>query len=71
MGKISKGAGCSVKGCEKEAFRSLHSEKVTAAGLTVEVAKRAFLCKEHYKEFKKATKKDKIVEKWRYGSPKA
>lgn len=29
--------------------------------------KRAYLCKDHYKEFKKGNKKDKQIEKWRHG----
>jgi hypothetical protein len=42
-------------------------EKVRSAGLNVGSGqKRAYLCKEHYKEYKKKTKKDKMVEKWRY-----
>ncbi len=44
-------------------------EKAKSAGLNVSSGeKRAYLCKEHYKEFKKKTKKDKTVEKWRYGT---
>ncbi|MEM2342343.1 MAG: hypothetical protein QXX94_06610 [Candidatus Bathyarchaeia archaeon] len=65
MGKVSKGAKCSVEGCDKEAIRSLDYEKVYAAGLGVKGGRRAFLCKEHYKEYKRMTKKDKIVDKWR------
>lgn len=66
MGRVSKGVQCSVEGCERKAARSLSADKVTAAGLKVQVARRAYLCKDHYKEFKKATKKDKMLEKWRY-----
>jgi len=29
--------------------------------------KRAYLCKDHYKAFKKGSKKDKQIEKWRHG----
>jgi len=29
--------------------------------------KRAYLCKDHYKEYKKGSKKDKQIEKWRHG----
>jgi hypothetical protein len=65
MGRISKGAKCSVEGCDREAVRSLDFGKVYAAGLKVKSGRRAFLCKEHYKEYKKATKRDKIVDKWR------
>lgn len=66
MGRVDKGAKCSVSGCGKEAVRSISSEKVKAAGLRVGSEKRAYLCKDHYKEFKKKTKKDKQLERWRY-----
>lgn len=65
MGRIDKGVNCSV--CGKEAIRSISAEKVKAAGLSVGSDKRAYLCKEHYKEYKKKTKKDKTLDKWRYG----
>jgi thymidine kinase len=65
LGRIDKGAKCSV--CGKEAVRSLSVDKVRSAGLKVGVGeKRAYLCKEHYKEYKKKTKKDKQLEKWRF-----
>ena len=66
MGRVAKGIKCSVVGCDKEAVRSLSNEKVSAAGLKVGTARRAYLCKDHYKEFKKGTKKEKMLEKWRY-----
>jgi len=47
-------------------MRSLSAEKVRAAGLKVGSERRAYLCKEHYKEYKKKTKKDKQLEQWRY-----
>ncbi|MBS7625126.1 MAG: hypothetical protein QXF59_03955 [Candidatus Bathyarchaeia archaeon] len=65
MGKVSRGAKCSVEGCDRDAVRSLDPEKVHAAGLKIKSERRAFLCKEHYKEYKKATKKDRVVERWR------
>jgi hypothetical protein len=68
VGRIDKGAKCSVSGCGREAVRSLSAEKVKTAGLKVGNEKRAYLCKEHYKEFKKKTKKDKQIEKWRYSA---
>jgi len=68
MGRIDKGQKCSVLGCGREAVRSLPSDKVKAAGLNVSSGeKRAYICREHYKEYKKKTKKDKTIEKWRYG----
>ena len=67
MGRVEKGVKCSVSGCGREAVRSLSAEKVRSAGLKVGSSeRRAYLCKEHYKEFKKKTKKDKQLEKWRY-----
>lgn len=66
MGRIDKGAKCSVSGCGREAIRSLSAEKVKAAGLRIGSEKRAYLCREHYKEYKKKTKKDKQLEKWRF-----
>ena len=68
MGRIEKGEKCSVSGCNNEALRSITADKVKAAGLNVGNAeKRAYICKEHYKEFKKKTKKDKTLDKWRFG----
>ncbi len=66
MGKISKGTTCSVAGCDVDAVRSVSLPKAKSAGLDVE-GKRAYLCKDHYKEFKKGNKKDKQIEKWRHG----
>jgi len=68
VGRIDKGVKCSVSGCGREAVRSISAEKARAAGLNVGSGeKRAYICKEHYKEFKKRTKKDKTLDKWRYG----
>jgi len=68
LGRVDKGVKCSVTGCGKDAVRSLSSQKVKAAGLKIGNEKRAYLCKAHYKEFKKKTKKDKQLEKWRYSA---
>jgi thymidine kinase len=67
LGRIDKGVKCSVSGCSREAIRSLSTEKVRSAGLNVGSSeRRSYLCKEHYKEYKKKTKKEKMFEKWRY-----
>ncbi len=67
MGRIDKGVQCGVHGCSREAARSISTDKVKSAGLNVSSGeKRVYLCKEHYKELKKKTKKDKTLEKWRY-----
>jgi thymidine kinase len=65
LGRIEKGVKCSV--CGKPAVRSISADKVKGAGLSVGVEKRAYLCREHYKDYKKKTKKDKTLERWRYG----
>jgi len=68
MGKIGKGARCSVAGCGEEAVRSVSVAKVKAAGLDVR-GRRAYLCKEHYKEYKKGSRKERRMERWRHGVP--
>ncbi len=69
MGRIGKGVNCSVSGCSREAVRSLSTGKAKSAGLNVgSNEKRVYVCKEHYKEFKKKTKKDKTIDKWRYST---
>jgi len=67
LGRIEKGIKCSASGCSREAIRSLSTANVKSAGLNVDSSeRRAYLCKEHYKEYKKKTKKEKQFEKWRY-----
>ena len=65
LGRIDKGVKCTI--CGNEAIRSISADKVKAAGLNGGNEKRAFLCKEHYKEYKKKTKKEKTLDKWRFG----
>ena len=68
MGRIDKGVKCNVSGCNNEAARSISADKCKAAGLNVNTKeKHAYICKEHYKEYKKKTKKDRTLDKWRYG----
>lgn len=66
LGRIGKGVTCSVKNCDKDAIRSLARDKVSSAGLKVNEGRRSYLCREHYKEYKKGSKKDKLLEKWRH-----
>lgn len=69
LGRIAKGVKCSVSGCGREAVRSLSTGKAKSSGLNVNSnEKRVYVCKEHYKEFKKKTKRDKVLDKWRYGT---
>jgi len=66
MGKIRKGTECSIADCNEEAVRSVSVPRAKAAGLDVE-GRRAYLCKEHYKAFKKGSKKERRIEQWRHG----
>jgi hypothetical protein len=67
LGKIDKGVKCSISSCKNDAVRSLSAEKVRSAGLNVGGSeRRAYLCKGHYKEYKKKIKKEKMLEKWRH-----
>jgi hypothetical protein len=66
MGKIDKGQSCSVAGCGSAAIRSISPEKVAHAGLSIGNVRRAYLCKTHYKQFKKLTRKDRQLDKWRF-----
>jgi hypothetical protein len=66
LGRVDKGVKCSISGCGNQAVRSISVVKVRSAGLNVRGERRAYLCKEHYKEYKKRTKKDKQLERMRY-----
>ena len=69
LGRVDKGVNCSVNNCKNEGIRSLPFDKAKSSGLKIiGEGKRAYLCKEHYKEYKKKTKKDKTIDKWRYGT---
>jgi hypothetical protein len=70
MGRIDKGITCSIQGCQQPAERSMSESKVSmASDLVVESSgnKRVYLCKAHYKEWKKATKEDRSNERARWG----
>ena len=67
MGRVDKGINCSVDSCGNQAERSMSGIKAgMAPDLGLGGSKRVYLCKDHYKEFKKKTKKDKQLERWRY-----
>ena len=66
LGKVSKGVNCSVTGCTSPAERSMSRDSVTSSGLKVPGDRRVFLCHEHYKEWKKATKKDRDLDRVRF-----
>ncbi|MBN1110270.1 MAG: hypothetical protein JXA45_05865 [Methanomassiliicoccales archaeon] len=54
---------CDVKGCGSEAERSVSGEAAVDAGLKVdEGKKRVHLCKEHYREYKRSSRKDRQLQ---------
>jgi len=66
MGRIEKGVNCSVPGCKNIAVRSVSGVKAGRSGLPIKEVRHAYLCKEHYKEFKKNSREERRVEKWRW-----
>ena len=60
-----KKRSCDVAGCDKEATRSVSGKKVEKAGISVssDPSKNAHLCKDHYREYKKKSKKDRQLER--------
>ncbi|MDX1535122.1 MAG: hypothetical protein R3291_05835 [Thermoplasmata archaeon] len=56
---------CSVAGCTNEVARSLSYRKVrdALAEHGLEEGRRAYLCKPHYKEYKKATKGERTIDR--------
>ena len=59
---VEKEELCDVVGCGKPAERSISQNFAQEAGLDVdEELKRIHLCKEHYKEYKKATKTERKI----------
>ncbi len=56
---------CDIEGCKADAERSISGKKVEKAGMSLasDPDKNAHLCREHYREFKKKTKKDRTLER--------
>ncbi|MGB9787059.1 MAG: hypothetical protein ACP5IE_09305 [Infirmifilum sp.] len=56
MGRVDKGVKCSVEGCDNDAVRSISLENYKRSGVNLKLkegTKRVYLCREHYKEYKK------------------
>jgi len=68
MGKIDKGVKCIIVNCSEVAVRSISIDKVKSAGLKVLETRRGYLCERHYKEYKKKSKEDRRIEKWRWNA---
>jgi hypothetical protein len=55
---------CSVAGCKNDALRSISMGSAKKAFSNFkEESRRAYLCREHYKKFRKATKQDRKLER--------
>jgi hypothetical protein len=63
----AKGDTCAVVDCNEKGVKSLSTKKVKSAvpnfTLKSGSGKRVHLCKKHYKEFKKKTKKERDLER--------
>ncbi len=66
MGRISKGEKCNVAGCTQVAVRSVSPDEAVQAKMDIGGARRAYLCRAHYKEMKKRLRKDHQIQQWRY-----
>jgi len=56
-----------VVGCGKPAERSLSRTEIGGSGLSVGGdGRRVYLCRDHYKQWKKATKKSRAMERSRW-----
>jgi len=62
---VEKTRTCDIEGCKAEAERSVAGKKVEKAGMSLatDPAKHAHLCRAHYREFKKKTKKDRTLDR--------
>ena len=67
MGRVDKGVPCGTVGCPNKAARSISRTEVSGSGLSVSgEGRRVYLCKDHYKEWKKATRKSRSLERARW-----
>ena len=67
MGRVDKGIDCSVVGCGNQAERSMSGTKASMGpDLGLGGSKRVYLCRDHYKEWKKLTKEDRENERARW-----
>jgi hypothetical protein len=68
MGRVEKGVNCSIQGCDQMAQRSMSGSKASmAANMDLDSTnKRIYLCKAHYREWKKASKGERENERARW-----
>jgi len=66
LGKVSKGVTCSAKGCSESAVKSLSKNKLAGSDIEIDGERRVYLCRIHYKELKKSSKKEDDIERVRW-----
>ncbi|MGA1821662.1 MAG: hypothetical protein ACMUIG_03965 [Thermoplasmatota archaeon] len=55
---------CDVEGCKTASVRSISAKKVSDSGISVgKKTGKVHLCKDHYRDFKKKTKKDRELDR--------
>jgi len=70
MAREEKADVCAVTGCGQPAVRSLSANKVKQVLPDLkldEVGRRAHLCRQHYKAFRKKTKEERELERASWG----
>jgi hypothetical protein len=68
MGRVAKGVSCSVRECNGQAAVSVAAASVKPyLSLSDTSARRAYLCKAHYKDYKRLSRRDRDLERARYG----
>ena len=65
---MSQSKLCSVKDCEEAAVKTVSRDKFSVTDLSLKgvTGRKVYLCKKHYKEYKKARKKVDRLERWRW-----
>jgi len=68
MGRVDKGVSCSVRECNTQASFSISASSVKQyLSLSEADARRAYLCKDHYKDYKRLSRRSRDLERARYG----
>jgi|Deesub1362B_J571_1020462.scaffolds.fasta_scaffold00003_466 uncharacterized pyridoxamine 5'-phosphate oxidase family protein len=59
---------CSVKDCDDAAVKTVSRDKFSVVNMELKggAGRKIYLCKKHYKEYKKARKKIDRLERWRW-----
>ena len=66
MGKVAKGVNCSVSGLRNPLVKDLYIAMLSRQAVKSVGERRVFLCHEHFKVWKKATKKDRELDRVRF-----